>query len=371
MGYWNKTDREESKPTWLTPAQKINCVRTVKGWEIPLDGTSRGGQLGGYHGATGITERIPAMELLVALPNDPVYNPLAVLALTGRAANLSVSAAGGTGYTSGTTVLYYQPGTVPISSTGSNTFIAVISGSTGAAGLVTIQAAAIAPGTYNANYILPGGIVHPIGFTGATAEVVHANHIDNWDTNPNFTSRGVTAWAGSGLTYDVPNFTPYITCPFTGDSDSLGGIDGTGLSFTTTTAGSGGTLGSYGLNAYGVSTLRFPGGQTAYIKVVANDTNFTNSLLFSELADGFGTRGNLIQGSNLLTASNVPTAIYEAFFGPTSAFNNNIAVFKINAAGATSNNGPYTVRLAVWDGITAAGATGETRFTVSFGPTAS
>lgn len=71
MALWNNTDREESKPTWLNPAQKINCVRTVRGWELPLDGTSLGGQLAGLDGYTGVTAFTPHMELLVCLPLDP------------------------------------------------------------------------------------------------------------------------------------------------------------------------------------------------------------------------------------------------------------------------------------------------------------
>ena len=111
----------------------------------------------------------------------------------------------------------------------------------------------------------------------------------------------------------------------------------------------------------------FLGGQTAYIKVVANDSNSTQNLTFSEVSDVFGARGNLITGTNLLTTTNVPTTIYETFFGPTSDVNNNIAVFKINRQGATANSGPYTVSLRVTDSI---GATADTTFFVSFGSTA-
>ena len=36
MGFWNNNDREESKPVWLTAAQKRFCVRTNRGWETPV-----------------------------------------------------------------------------------------------------------------------------------------------------------------------------------------------------------------------------------------------------------------------------------------------------------------------------------------------
>lgn len=261
MGYWNSTDREESKPTWLNAAQKINCVRTVRGWELPLDGTSLGGQ---QHGGTGTTATIPAMELLVCMPVDP-------------------------------------------------------------------------------------------SITGVTSSF--------------YAAREVTAAAGGTASSDSVNFRPYFTCPFSGDSATAGGFDGTGLSFASLTAGFGGTAyGSYAVNGYGVSTLHFPGGQTAYIKVVANDTNFTNTLTFSEITDQFNANGNIVQGSGLLLTSNVPAAVYGAFFGATSAFNNNIAVFKINKAGATANSGAYNVTLRVTD---SASATADTSFRVTFGATAS
>lgn len=265
MALWNNTDREESKPTWLNAAQKTRCIRTVAGWELPLDGTSRGGQLMGVGGITSpsLTASIPFMELLVAMPIDP--------SVTGVTSSLYATR---------------------ISATG-----------------------------------------------GATA---------------------------SG---DLPNYLPYFTCPFSGDSATAGGFDGLGLSFANSVTGSGAGYGSYAVNAYGVSTLNFLGGQTAYIKVVANDSNFTQNLAFSEVSDKFGNKGNIISGSNLLTSTNVPAGVYETFFGPTSDIGyGNIAVFKISPAGATSNSGPYSVTLRVTDSV---GATADTTFHVFFGATAS
>ena len=72
MPSWNNNDREESKPTWLTPAQKRECVRTVKGWELPVS-ASISNVAGQFEGTKdlGTTASIPQWELLVALPVDP------------------------------------------------------------------------------------------------------------------------------------------------------------------------------------------------------------------------------------------------------------------------------------------------------------
>ena len=255
MALLNEFDREESKPTWLNTAQKINCVRTIKGWELPLDGTSLGGQL---QGKLGTTASVPYMELLVALPLDPS--------------------------TTGVTDTYYA-------------------------------------------------------------------------------SRDMTA-GGATFGTDVPNYRPYFTCPFSGDGPTQGGWDGSGLSFTTSVGGSGTTgLGNYAVNGYGVSTLNFPASATAYIKIVANDVNFTHNLTFSEVTDPFGAQGNIVQGAAILVTNNVPTTIYETFFGPTSAFNNNVAVFKVNRAGATAAGRSLTLRVT---DAGAGGLTADTTFKVSF-----
>lgn len=258
MALWNNTDREESKPTWLNPAQKINCVRTVRGWELPLDGTSLGGQLMGLNGYTGVTAFTPHMELLVCLPLDP-------------------------------------------------------------------------------------------STTGVT--------------NTNYASRDEIT-GGLVATADLPNYAPYISCPFSGDSATAGGFDGNGLSSAATQAAGAGA-GVYALNKYGVSSLWYPGGITAYIKVVANDTNLTNTLTLSASSGVLGARGVLYSGSNLLTTSNVPVEVYEAFFGPTTSHINNIAVFRIAKAGATSNSGPYSVTVNAFDGA----LTGTSTFNVAFGAT--
>ena len=148
MALWNNRDREESKPTWLNASQKVRCIRTVAGWELPLDGTSLGGQLAGVAGATSLTFSTPFMELLVAMPMDP-----------------------------------------------SN--------------------------------------------TGITSS---------------FYANRISATGGLANASDTPNYLPYFTCPFSGDSATAGGFDGLGLSFANSVTGTGAGYGSYAVNAYGVST---------------------------------------------------------------------------------------------------------------------
>lgn len=65
---WGSNDREQSKPSWLTPAQARNAVRTKAGWEIPLWGGFK--SLSG--GNTG--SNVVPMELIVAMPIDATSN---------------------------------------------------------------------------------------------------------------------------------------------------------------------------------------------------------------------------------------------------------------------------------------------------------
>jgi hypothetical protein len=283
---WNNNDREESKPTWLNPSQKINCVRTVKGWEIPLHGTSLGANYDGlklYNGAgfggTGMTNSVPHMELIVAMPLDP--SPTGV-----------------------TNTLYAE------------------------------------------RIVATGG-----------------------------------ATSGQGWNGDAPNYRPYITCPFNGDSATAGGFDSTGLSFGSTGAFAGFTgtaiagmtgFGFYAVNGYGVSTLNFPGA-TAYIKIVANDSNFTQNLTFSLPANTatnpqqFGATARLVTGTNLVDGT-IPFAVYQTFFGPTASVNNNIAVLQIARSGATANTNVKATVLVTDNGV--GGLTGISTFQVSFGAAA-
>lgn len=264
---WLNNDREEAKPTWLNPSQKINCVRTIKGWEIPLHGTNLGANFDGFktYTSASITANTPVTEVIVTMPNDPSSAGVASSLLAGRDS-------------------------------------------------------------------ITGGL--------------------------------------TGLANDLPNYRPYFTCPFNGDGPtSGGGWDALGVSFASSLSTTGGpTQGYFGVGPYGNSTLHFPGA-TSYIKVVANDSNFTQSLTFGVVSSSFATsRINLITGSSLLDTAKLPVQIYETFFGPTATYNNNIAVVRLDGvAGCTPNSGPYYITLRVTDGV--GGLTADTQLNVRFGPT--
>jgi len=291
MGTWNNNDREESKPTWLTAAQKRFCVRTNSGWELPVANalSNLAGQFEGTK-TLGATSSYPLMELIVAMPNDP-------------------------------------------------------------------------------------------GITGVTSSVF-ANRIS---ITGGFTSGDLLV--GQGIT----NYSPYITTPFNGDGATSGGNSGLGLSHSATA--------NFGLNEFGVSSLFwgttglgltnsvptytnvvgtvFPAGNTGFIKVKANDVNFTQSLTLSltgQLTGGGPLNHTQLKnivlstGTSLLVNTSgptaVPTYVYEAFFGPTSSFNQDIGVIVL-PAGLTT--GVYGMTAFVNDGTTAAtpSATGSASFRVT------
>jgi len=289
MGTWNNNDREESKPTWLTAAQKRFCVRTNSGWELPVANalSNLAGQFEGTK-TLGATSSYPQMELIVAMPNDP-------------------------------------------------------------------------------------------GITGVTSSVF-ANRIS------------ITGGFTSGdLLVGQANYSPYITTPFNGDGATSGGNSGLGLSHSATA--------NFGLNEFGVSSLFwgttglgltnsvptytnvvgtvFPTGNTGFIKVKANDVNFTQSLTLSltgQLTGGGPLNHSQVKnivlstGTSLLVNTSgptaVPTYVYEAFFGPTSSFNQDIGVIVL-PAGLTT--GVYGMTAFVNDGTTAAtpSATGSAAFRVT------
>jgi hypothetical protein len=81
MGSWKNNDLENSKPSWLTEEQKRQCVRTVRGWEMPLAGNGYTntaenifGQTANGNSSIPYLYRAPnyvgPMELLVAMPLD-------------------------------------------------------------------------------------------------------------------------------------------------------------------------------------------------------------------------------------------------------------------------------------------------------------
>ena len=218
---------------------------------------------------------------------------------------------------------------------------------------------------------------------------------------------GPTGLAGvsrlDGLTFgSEQQFSPYFSAPFNGDSATSGGPNSVGVthSFLTYTPtftngypvswGSGATPANgqgyqYGVNAYGVSTLGGLTGVTAYVKIVANDTNLSQSLSIglSGTYNGMAlyTNATLTAGTSL-AANHIPLDVYNIFFGPTGDKNgrfayrqDNIAVLVVGGLTAVGNKVvDITVRdnsgsvIGGVNGIT--GATGFSRFTLMFDRTA-
>lgn len=180
---------------------------------------------------------------------------------------------------------------------------------------------------------------------------------------------------GQGLTVstDTPNFAPYFTCPFSGDSATANGPFSSGVSHDNlyiiaagTTPGAGNGY-QYGVNKYGVSSLGGLTGVTAYVKVCANDANFTNTLSL-QLSGAFGGFTLYTGEANLKDVAKVPGRVFDSFFGATSTDDHQVSYRYDNigvlvVAGATAN-GNKTVSLKVNDGP--AGATAYTTFTLQF-----
>ena len=215
-------------------------------------------------------------------------------------------------------------------------------------------------------------------------ELLVAMPIDD-STSASFTTRsGPTATsAGQGQTagIDVPNYAPYFSCPFNGDSATAGGMAGAGVSHGLFTyvhgarADGGLTPGpGYGyqwsMDKYGVSSLGGLSGVTAYVKVVVNDANFTNTITIG--LSGTNTGCTLHTGTAILNnATLVPVAVMESFFGATSTNddlkpyrNDNIGVLVVAGAVAT---GTKIINLKAQDYTAGAiGASAFTKFIMSF-----
>ena len=173
-------------------------------------------------------------------------------------------------------------------------------------------------------------------------------------TASNFANRRVAANAG-GTASSETAYAPYITTPFQGDSSTAGGPNSTGLSFDSDV--------NYGIDAYGVSTLSWNlySGTTGYIKVKANDANFTDSLVLSVTGSltGGGTGGTktmvFLTGASLTAGTataNIPVDVYTAMFGPTSAYQSDIGVLVL-PKGLTP--GTYGLTASVYDGSVGGG----------------
>lgn len=167
-----------------------------------------------------------------------------------------------------------------------------------------------------------------------------------------FPRRVVAGQTASGETAGN-NYTPFFTCPFDGDSATAGGPTGSGVSHGSWKS----TLptGTY-LNRREVSSLNVPYGATSYIKVLANDPNFTNNLTVSFVEGITGLAG--YAGSDLLNTANVPLDVFKAFFGATAYGTNGLGVVVV---GNGLTTGDYGLTAQVFDGY----ATGNSEFTIT------
>lgn len=176
---------------------------------------------------------------------------------------------------------------------------------------------------------------------------------------------------GMGVTSggDFPNYAPYFSCPFSGDSATAGGPASEGVTHSNLTYNSTSQT-QYGVNKYGVSSLGGLTGVTAYIKVVVNDANFTNTMTIglSGTYSGF----NLYTGyTDLNDSTKVPAAVFNTFFGATSTDDkqsayryDNIGVLVV---GGQTANGNKPVSLKAQDFLSgASGASAFTTFTLQF-----
>lgn len=176
---------------------------------------------------------------------------------------------------------------------------------------------------------------------------------------------------GMGVTSggDFPNYAPYFSCPFSGDSATAGGLASTGVTHSNITYNSTSQI-QYGVNKYGVSSLGGLTGVTAYIKVVVNDANFTNTMTIglSGTYNGF----NLYTGyTNLNDPTKVPAAVFDTFFGATST-DDDISPYRYDnigvlVVGGQTANGKMPVSLKAQDFLSgASGASAFTTFDLQF-----
>lgn len=149
------------------------------------------------------------------------------------------------------------------------------------------------------------------------------------------------------------NYPPFFTCPFDGDSATAGGPTGSGVSHGSWKS----TLptGTY-LNRREVSSLNVAYGATSYLKVLANDPNFTNNLTVSFTGTKSGLTG--FAGSDLLDTDNVPLDVFKAFFGATAYGTNGLGVVRV---GSGLTTGDHSLTASVFDGY----RTGESKFTIT------
>jgi hypothetical protein len=199
--------------------------------------------------------------------------------------------------------------------------------------------------------------------TAGVSPAAYTPRSGNTGSNYNGWGQGVTSGG------DFPNYAPYFTCPFSGDSVTAGGVASVGVTHSSITYNSTSGI-QYGVDKYGVSSLGGLTGVTAFVKVVVNDANFTNTqtIGLSGTYNGF----NLYTGPvDLNDGTKVPSAVFNAFFGATSTDDkqnpfryDNIGVLVVGGQTASGN---MKVSLKAQDFLSgASGASAFTTFTLQF-----
>ena len=199
--------------------------------------------------------------------------------------------------------------------------------------------------------------------TAGVAAAAYTARSGNTGSNYGGWGQGVTSGG------DFPNYAPYFSCPFSGDSATAGGPASAGVTHANLTYNSTSGI-QYGVNKYGVSSLGGLTGVTAYIKVVVNDANFTNTqtIGLSGTYNGF----NLYTGPvDLNDGTKVPAAVFNTFFGATST-DDKVSAYRYDnigvlVVGGQTASGNMTVSLKAQDFLSgASGASAFTTFTLQF-----
>jgi hypothetical protein len=229
---WNNNDREEAKPTWLTLSQKINCVRTVNGWEIPLHGANLGAEFGGlgnisatgsWAGSPGASGGMTAFtkytEILVSMPIDNINDVNVIATVTGPQTSFQITNRGQTGIalTGGTLAYYYS--TAPAAGVTSGLVaVGTVVGATAVAGGYNYQINGFSnlPTISGPKAVASGGVFvfGDLGtVTGGTATVTSVSaFIDQWIINPLLA--GYSGLSGQGITAGRRGATGGLTSGF-------------------------------------------------------------------------------------------------------------------------------------------------------------
>lgn len=164
MSNWNRTDRESSKPTWLTEDQRRRAIRTVRGWEIPLDGTIAPGTTD----SSGNILMYPT-ELIVCMPYDPSTTGVTNSFYANRSIN--ATGAGATAFADTNAAPFF---TSPLTgdsfsvTLGTTAFIRLLAGDPNTTDYSKIVFGSLSAGSQTAGISLVSGNLLTTSLTGAT-----------------------------------------------------------------------------------------------------------------------------------------------------------------------------------------------------------